>query len=264
VEKRLGPPGTPLVIVVDGEIAGVPFGALLDAGRASYLVQDHPLRFAATLAEAARPAPARDRGGPALLVADPAFDPLQYPKLDRLDDARTEVDSLRNMYPRGVVLQDSAATPGALRRHAPGAGVIHYAGHALFDDARPERSALVLAGPDTTGRFTAEAVSALRLHGVRLVVLAACSTMRAREGRSGGLAGLSGALVAAGAGGVVGSLWDADDELTQPLMLAFHRAFQRSGDPAAALREAQLEALRSRDPARSSPAAWAGFRYIGR
>jgi CHAT domain-containing protein len=263
VEERLGPAGTPLVILVDGEIAGVPFAALLDARRDRYLVQDHPLRFAATLAEAARPARPANRSAPALLVADPAFDEAEYPKLDRLGDAWDEVDSLRSVYRASVVLQGDAATRDALREHAPGASVIHYAGHALFDDARPERSALVLAGPDTTGRFTADAVNALQLRGVRLVVLAACRTVRAREGRSGGLAGFSGALVAAGAGGVVGSLWDANDKLTQPLMLAFHRAYRRSGDPAAALREAQLELLRSPDPARRSPAAWAGFRYIG-
>jgi CHAT domain-containing protein len=258
-----GPAGTPLVILVDGEIAGVPFGALLDARRDRYLVQDHPMRFAGTLAEAARPTPPPHRSAPALLVADPAFDAAQYPTLDRLHGARAEADSLRAVYRASVVLQGAAATRDALRDRAPGAGVIHYAGHAVFDDARPERSALVLAGADTTGRLTAEAVNALQLRGVRLVVLAACRTVRAREGRSGGLAGFSGALMAAGAGGVVGSLWDADDRLTQPLMLAFHRAYRRSGDPAAALREAQLEMLRSRDPERRSPAAWAGFRYIG-
>lgn len=263
VEGRLGPAGTPLVFLVDGEIAGVPFSALLDGRRNRYLVQDHPLRFAATLAEAARPAPPTRRAAPALLVADPAFDAEQYPTLDRLEGARAEVDSLRTVYRPSLVLQDTAATRDALRKLAPGAGVIHYAGHAVFDDVRPERSALVLAGADTTGRLTAEAVNALQLRGVRLVVLAACRTVRAREGRSGGLAGFSGALVAAGAGGVVGSLWDADDRLTQPLMLAFHRAYRRSGNPAAALRDAQLELLRSPDPARRSPAAWAGFRYIG-
>jgi CHAT domain-containing protein len=263
VENRLGRAETPLVILVDGEVAGVPFAALRDSARGRFLVEDHPLRFAATLAEAARPAPAPGRPAPALLVADPAFDEVQYPTLDRLVGAREEVDSLRAMYPASVVLQGAAATREALLDGAPRARVIHYAGHAVFDDARPERSALVLAGPDTTGRLTAEAANALQLRGVRLVVLAACRTVRAREGRSGGLAGFSGALVAAGAGGVLGSLWDADDGLTQPLMLAFHRAFRRSGDPAKALRAAQLELLRSSDPARRSPAAWAGFRYIG-
>lgn len=263
IADHLGPAGTPLVILVDGEIAGVPFNALLDARGRRYLVQDHPLRFAATLAEAARPAVPAAASAPALLIADPAFDAARYPTLDRLHGARAEVDSLRVVYPLSDVLRDGTATRSALLARAPGAGVIHYAGHAVFDDARPERSALVLAGADTTGRLTAEDVNALHLRGVRLVVLAACRTARSREGRSGGLAGFSGALMAAGAGGVVGSLWEADDRLTQPLMIAFHRAFRRSGDPAAALREAQLELLRSPDPARRSPTAWAGFRYIG-
>jgi CHAT domain-containing protein len=175
------------------------------------------------------------------------------------------VDSLKATYPLNNVLEGTAATRAALIRAAPRAGIIHYAGHAVFDDARPERSALVLAGTDTTGRLTAEAASALHLGGVRLVVLASCSTVRSREGRSGGFAGLSGALLAAGAGGVVGSLWQADDRLTQPLMLAFHRAYHRHpGDPAAALQQAQLQMLHDTIPERRSPAAWAGFRYIGR
>ncbi|HEX8694419.1 MAG TPA: CHAT domain-containing protein [Longimicrobium sp.] len=264
VEHHLGPSGTPLVILADGEVIGVPFEALRDSSSRRYLVEDHPLRFAATLAEAARPAPAADRSAHALFIADPAFDVEQYPTLDPLKGARAEVDSLKALYPSNQVLEGAAATRPAVIQAATRAGIIHYAGHALFDDTRPERSALVLAGADTTGRLTAEAVNALQLRGVRLVVLAACRTARAREGRSGGLAGFSGALLAAGAGGVVGRLWDTNDRLTQPFMLAFHRAYaHHPDDPAAALREAQLEMLRSSDPTRSSLATWAGFRYIG-
>jgi CHAT domain-containing protein len=106
-------------------------------------------------------------------------------------------------------------------------------------------------------------VNGLRLHGVRVVVRAACRTLRSREGRSGGLAGFSGALLAAGAGGVVGSLWEADDRTTQALMLEFHRAYGETGDPAAALRKAQRKLKDSGHPTLSSPAAWAGFRYMG-
>jgi CHAT domain-containing protein len=264
VRGRLGASETPLLILADGEVAGVPFPALLDRDRGRYLVEDHPLRFAATLADAVRPAPAADGAArPALLVADPAFDPAHYPTLDRLQGAQAEVDSLRALYPSSVVLDGSSATRDAFTAHAPGASLIHYAGHAVFDDARPERSALVLAGADTIGRLSAEAVNSLQLRGVRLVVLAACSTLRSREGRSGGFAGLSGALLAAGAGGVVGSLWQVDDRLTQPFMLAFHRAYSDSRDPTAALREAQVHLLRSAHPTLRSPAAWAGFRYIG-
>jgi CHAT domain-containing protein len=263
VEDRLGA-STTLVILADGEVAAVPFAALLDNRRNRYLVEDHALRFAATLADAARPAPRTDGARPALLIADPAFDRARYPTLKRLRGARAEVESLRALYPANVVLGDSLATRSAFTARAPGAGVIHYAGHAVFDDARPERSVLVLAG-DSAGRLTAGAVDSLQLGGVRLVVLSACSTVRSREGRSGGFAGMSGALLSAGAGGVVGSLWQANDRLTQPLMLEFHRVYRESGgDPAAALREAQLWMLRSPDrPEHRSPAAWAGFRYMG-
>ncbi len=259
IQPHLGSPETPLVILADGEVAGVPFAALLNGDR--YLIQDHPLRFAATLEDAARPAP---RGaGPVLLVANPEFDPGRYATLDPLPGASAEVASLAGIYRNSVLLEDSAATRNAFVAQMQKASVIHYAGHAVFDDARPDRSYLLLAGDDDTGRLTADSVRTMRLDGTRLVVLSACSTLRSREGRSGGFAGLSGALLAAGAGGVVGSLWQVNDQLTQPLMLAFHTRYLRSRDPARALRDAQLEMLSSPDSARSSPAVWAGFRYAG-
>lgn len=262
VERRLGPPGTPLVVVADGEIAGVPFAALLDA-RGRYLVEDHPLRFAATLRDAGRrPAPGPPRGT-ALLVADPAFDPAAHPGLGRLPGAAAEVGEIAALYPGARVLAGPAASRAALERELPRAAVVHYAGHALFDDARAERSALVLAGGGAEGALTAERIAHLQLGGVRLVALSACSTLRARDGRSGGFAGLSGALLAAGAGGVVGSLWRVDDQLTRTLMVEFHRAYRQTGDGPGALRQAQLRLLRSADPALRTPAAWAGFRYAG-
>jgi CHAT domain-containing protein/tetratricopeptide (TPR) repeat protein len=263
VQGYLGPAETPLVILADGEVAGVPFAALLDSSRERYLIQDYPLRFAATLAEAARPASPRARAGRALLVADPAFDLDQYPMLRRLPGARTEVGSVLGLYRDPLLLMDSNARRNAFVILAQSASMIHYAGHAVFDDARPERSYLVLAGADTTGRLTAEAVGEMQLGGVRLVILSACRTTRSREGRSGGVAGLTGALLSAGAGGVVGSLWQVNDKLTAPLMQAFHQEHGVSHDPAGALRDAQLRMLSSADTRFSSPAAWAAFRYTG-
>jgi CHAT domain-containing protein/tetratricopeptide (TPR) repeat protein len=259
VRNHLGRPGTPLVILADGEVAGVPFAALMDGDL--YLVEDQPLRFASTLEDAARPLP---RGsGPELLVADPAFDADEYPMLDPLPGASAEAGLLQTIYGNAVRLEGNDATRGAFLARARRASLIHYAGHAVFDDARPERSYLLLAGEGTTGRLTAEAVDSMRLDGAPLVVLSACRTLSSRSGRSGGFAGLSGALLSAGAGGVVGSLWEVNDQLAQPLMEAFHREYQRGGDPANALRNAQLRMLRSRDPKQRSPAGWAGFRYTG-
>ncbi|HET7460011.1 MAG TPA: CHAT domain-containing protein, partial [Longimicrobium sp.] len=262
VEGRLG---ERVVVVADGEIAPAPFAALFDARNGHYLVEDHQLRFAASLRDAVATGAAGAATAPAVLVADPAFSRRAFPLLGRLPAARAEVDSIARGFRGPTVLRDRGATSAALVEALPGAGLLHFAGHAVFDDDRPEQSYLLLAPSDgDDGRLTAGKVGALRLPRMRLVVLAACSTLPGRSGRSGGFAGLSAALLGAGAQGVVGSLWDTDDRLTLPLMVAFHRAYARDRDGAAALREAQLSLLHSGDRELASPSAWAGFRYAGR
>jgi CHAT domain-containing protein len=265
VEVGLGAAGSTVTVVADGEVAAAPFAALLDTARGRWLVEAHALRFAPSLRDAARSAPAPAAGARALVVADPAFDPGAWPGLRRLRGAAAEADAVAALYPGAVVLAGAGADPGAFARALPRAQVVHYAGHALFDDARPGASALVLAPPPGggPGRIAAAELGRLRWGGVRLVVLSACRTLRAGGGRSEGFSGLAGALLAAGAGGVVGSTGEVDDATTRALMAAFHRAWRRSGDAAGALRQAQLELLRSGDPALRSPAAWGTFRYAG-
>jgi CHAT domain-containing protein len=139
---------------------------------------------------------------------------------------------------------------------------VHYAGHAVFDDARPDRSMLLLAadaGAAVGAALTSADIARLDLRGVRLVVLSACESSRPRPG-AGGFEGLTGALLAAGAGGVVGSLWKVDDQATRELMTEFHRAYRRGASGAHALRAAQLRLIRSSGAA---PFAWAPFRFAG-
>lgn len=263
VHGRLGAAGTPLVVVADGELAAVPTAALHDRVRGRYLLEDHPVRFASSLRDAAAsPAPpAADL--PVTVVADPAFDRGAFPELQPLAGAAAEAADVRRHYPGARVVAGPGATAGTVRAAFARGGIAHFAGHAVFDDARPERSFLLAAGAGTGARLTAAELAKARLDGLRLVVLSACQTSRAAPGRSGGFAGLAGAFLAAGAGGVVGSLWQVDDRQTRVLMDAFHGAYRASGDPAQALRQAQLQMLRSGDPVLRSPTAWAGFRYAG-
>jgi CHAT domain-containing protein len=265
VEARLG--GTaPLVVIADGEIAAVPFAALYDARRGRYLVEDHAVRFAVSLREARRPPTANALNG-VMLVADPAHSAREHPLLERLTHARSEVRTIAANYPGAAVLEDARATRPAMESALARSGVIHFAGHAVFDDQRPERSYLVLA-PSADGRIggriTAAELALLDLNRVRLVVLSACRTVRSGTRRAGGFTGLSGALLAAGAGGAVGSTWDVDDRSTAALMAHFHRAYRESRDGPRALHTAQLALLRSGEPSLRTPAAWAGFRYAGR
>jgi CHAT domain-containing protein len=174
------------------------------------------------------------------------------------------VEEVRRAYPDGRILQGSAVSGASLRATLGRSPVVHFAGHAVFDEDRPERSHIVLPGvPPGGGRLDAAEIATLDLRGVRRVVLSACETARAQGGRAGGYVGLVAAFLSAGVTGVLGSVDRVDDRLTRQLMGAFHRAYRASGDPAAALRDAQLHLLRSPEPALRAPAAWASFRYAG-
>lgn len=264
----LGAPETPIAWIADGEIAAVPLTALYDRFRKRYLVQDHPVRFASSLqdAQTVRTIEGTSRAQ-ALLIADPAFNSRAFPGLERLPGAVQEVEAIAAAYPNADVLAGPAVDRRALENAFTQATIVHFAGHAIFDDERPERSHLVLAPPHASdsdqATISAAEIERLDMRQVRIVVLSACQTARTQPSRSGGFAGLAGALLAAGAGGVVGSLWRVEDRLTQVLMVEFHQVYRDSGDGAGALREAQLRLLRSHDPTLRSPAAWAGFRYVG-
>jgi CHAT domain-containing protein len=261
VERWLGGAETPLVVVADGVLGTVPFSALYDTRRMRYLVEDHPIRFAASLLEAWRRAPHSNAAPDVLFVADPAFAPSTgFP---RLPSAAEEVREIAAGYRRAQTLSDAAATPGALRAALGRSSVMHYAGHAVFDDERPERSYLLLAPEPGAATLQAAEIAQLDLNHLSLVVLAACQTVRTGPGRAAGFSGLAGAFLAAGAGGALGSLWEVDDRLTRPLMREFHREYRASGSGPAALRRAQLRLLRSSDPVLRSPRVWSGFRYVG-
>ncbi|HEX8696747.1 MAG TPA: CHAT domain-containing protein [Longimicrobium sp.] len=267
VRERLGPKETGLVLIADGALAEVPFAALHDTASHRYLIQDHPLRFAGSLRDAAPAArPLGEPRGLALFVADPAFDVRAHPGLPPLPRIAEGARRIAERYPRRRVVSGPQAGRDSVLAALSAASLFYFAGHAVYDEQRPERSFLLLAagaGRSDPGRMTAAELGARDLSHVRLVVLAACETLRARDGSSAGFAGFAGALLAAGAGGVVGSLWRVDEERTNALMEEFHAAYRRSWDGDGALRQAQLALLGSDDPALSSPSAWAGFRFAG-
>ena len=140
LRPRLGRSGTPLVIVADGELAGLPMVALRDRDRGRYLVQDHPIRFATSLRDPMLKAVAAGDRLPVSLVADPAFDRALFPDLQPLPGAAAEVEVIRRMHPHGRVLDGARAHAAAVERAFRDGGIAHFAGHAVFDDARPERS----------------------------------------------------------------------------------------------------------------------------
>jgi CHAT domain-containing protein len=134
----------------------------------------------------------------------------------------------------------------------------------VFNGDRPELSFLALGPPragdgGSTGTLGAWEIGELRLSKLELVVLSACRTVSSRTSRTGGVAGLAASFLRAGAPAIISTLWDVSDDMTGPLLGAFHQRFAKGMSAAEALREAQVEALRQG----VSPASWAAFIYAG-
>ena len=84
-----------------------------------------------------------------------------------------------------------------------------------------------------------------------LVVLSACETGLGKEVRGEGIEGLTRGFMYAGARRVMVSLWNVNDKATAALMQRLYAGMLRGKKtPAAALRAAQIEMLRSSNGSR--------------
>jgi CHAT domain-containing protein len=218
-----------LVIVPDRQLYALPFAALYDEATGRYLIEQTVVRMAPAASGAA--AERVDALTPALVVADP---PLagQPP----LAASREEAASIARIHHATLL-----STLDQFPRLAAQSALIHYAGHG--------EGALLLASQ----------LSRLRLTARPLVVLAACGTFRGETAHVAGMSSAARAFLFAGARGVVGTLWEVDDDVAATVSIQLHTNLHAGASPARALREAQLSLLRSPDAHLAHPAAWAPF-----
>jgi hypothetical protein len=246
-----------LILVPDGPLHLLPFGALPGKTHA-FLLEEHVLSVAPSLSWLARP-PARPTGRIQSIAAfgNPAR-PASIGSLPDLPGAAREAADAASRYPRGIAFAGADATHAAVVRALLEKDAVHFAGHALLNEHDPSQSLLVTA--DAGERpLTAEVLASVQSPRARLVVLAACSAASGVVTRAEGPIGLARALLGAGVQSVVGSLWPIDDGAAPALFAAFHRAVAAGQDVPSALREGQLHLLRSGDPQRTDPRAWAGL-----
>lgn len=242
-----------LVIVPHGPLHYLPFHALYD-GR-SYLIEQHPISYLPTASllrycQAVRPPAA------AVLV-------LGHSDGGALPHAVGEAQAVAQIL-GGRVLLEEQATPDQLKSLAPGCRILHLAAHGDFRPDNPLFSGLALSG----GWLTTLDIFGLVLRA-SLVTLSACQTGRSVVGGGDELLGLMRAFLYAGAASLVLSQWAVEDRSTAQLMTAFYTGLAEGRSKGAALRDAQLEFIASRDsqdPAGSRyahPYYWAPFFLVG-
>lgn len=218
---------TKVVIVPHGDAFRLPLHALpldesgqcLGANRAvSYLPA------AALLTMRAGSFPHHDNGPPLVMGCPYTIDDSIHRELRSVAATLGCDADLSNAMGRDEVLQRLCS-----------ARLIHIAAHATKDDVQPWNSALWLFGPGNP--LTAADIGRLPLRA-ELVTLGACSTGASGRARSD-LTGFSRALLAAGVGTCVVSLWDVDNAATEVLMSHFYRAIRTGASPSLALAGAQ-------------------------
>jgi CHAT domain-containing protein/tetratricopeptide (TPR) repeat protein len=183
----------------------------------------------------------------------------------RLPFTRHEAEQILAVAPSGANFKAmdfranlAVATSGELSKYR----YVHFATHGYADTSRGGLSAIVLSMIDEQGN---PQDGFLRTHDIynlklpaELVVLSACETGLGKEVKGEGLEGLTRGFMYAGARRVVVSLWNVNDKATAALMQRLYVGMLRSNKtPAAALRAAQIEMLRTRQW--QSPYFWAAF-----
>ncbi len=274
------------LLALDRGLFEVPLAALEDSSRQppAYLVERHivvSIPGAGFWLEAlAQPrigpaAPFVGIGDPIYNTADPRIAgslrkgesarsrPLLLP---RLVGSGAELDACaRDWQGERVLLRGAAASRSNLTAQLQrNPAVIHLATHVLESSERPAYGLIALS---LTRQGENELLPPFEIAGwhtnAGLVVLSGCHSGEGAELPGTGLLGLTRAWLMAGAHSVIGSNWATPDE-SGALFSALYRNLSAARDdaPAAALRAAQLEMIRS-GGWRARPSYWGAYFSVG-
>ena len=261
---------TQVVVIPDGRLQRVPFAALVDSETQSYLVE----RFAVAKAPSvsvflmANHSYAQRSGGVPeriAIFANPAIDRSSFGALPDLPMAELEAKAIASLYERSLLFERDKATTPRFAMEGRNSDVIHFGGHAIANNADTRRSAILLASDhnDDNGALYTSRITRFSFGRTRLVVLAACSTLVGPTRTAEGMTSIARAFVAGGVPSVIGTLWDVDDAAASRLTYELHKSICAGASPAAALRSAQLQALRSTNAVLRHPGSWAAFELVG-
>jgi|RhiMethySRZTD1v2_1073278.scaffolds.fasta_scaffold11797_3 Uncharacterized protein conserved in bacteria len=275
--------GKRLLIVSDGALQNIPFGALpipspnvgqqplvfrheiVNLPSASILIKlkEAALRrkpIAGSVAILADPV--FDSGDPRVSRDEPNYDTKPRGSFQRLYGSKLEAEQILAMSPAtsemlvGFDANRNAVINGSLENYQ----IVHFATHGVID-ADPALSSIVLSLVDSHGNAQNGILLGRDIANIDLsadlVVLSACET-----GNGEGISAMTSSFFYAGSQSVMTSLWAVEDKATADLMARFYEGMWRKGmTPAEALRQAQIEMLK--DPRWQHPYYWAAFTLQG-
>ena len=240
-----------VLVVPDGALALLPFACLFNNTTQRYLIEDHELTLAPSLAiwaliqQRTQHSCASGVDNPALRPAAPTVVALGYSCGGRLPHAVREATALAQLaqdapdYRPGAtrLLLEAEATRAHLWEAAQQARLIYIATHGQYRSDLPALSYLELAD----GRLEAHAILDMALNAA-LVILSACETGLGKL-TGNEMLGLVRAFLYAGAHAVLATYWPVSDRATEMLMGHLMRHLHEGKSVASALRAAQCACI---------------------
>ncbi len=271
IESLLAPDDG-LVIIPDGPLADLPFGALLTgpiaaSGPQPFLIRTRAVSTdlaAALIPEANLPEPHFDVdllafGRSRFDGGGGQFRSRSGARLANLPNVTAEIHDVEAHAGNPAAALNERATEARFVEQAGSARIVHIASHAEVDPSFPLNSKIFLwddPDDDDDGVVHLFELQALSLPA-DLVVLSGCSTA-AGEAKSGeGTIGLQYGVRAAGARAAVATLWPVDDAATGELVESFYTALGAGLPADRALQYAQVAYLDTHTGAEASPYFWA-------
>jgi len=238
-----------LIVAADGALHRLPFDAI-----GSPRVIERWDVVLVPSASALLPRPSPNRTSAALVVSASA----NAPGLPPLGAAPAEVAAIRRRVGAEIAELSGldATREKLLAEDLDRFAVLHFASHAVVDEERPLRSALMLSGVNS--RWTADDIFRQRL-SADLVVLAACSTAAGTHVPGEGVMSLSRAFLYAGARATIATLWDVPDAPAPVFADVLYRELAAGQTLGAAVAGARRELRRQGAP----PRAWAAYVLTG-
>jgi CHAT domain-containing protein/tetratricopeptide (TPR) repeat protein len=273
-----------LRIAPDGMLNLVPFAALSDA-RGHFLVERFAISYVSAGRDLAGASESNHAGGQMIVAVSPgsgakppaSIGPMaaafRSDRLERLVGAELEARDVQKWVPRAKQLGEGEATEQRIKQlHRP--ALLHIVGHGIVrgnEDCQtaPESPGCKLAGIDPAARvmslsaivleeaygrggnstqdglLTALELQTLDLQGSEMLVLSQCRMADGVPSSGEGVFGMRRAASIAGVRTFVAPLWQIADTTQLSLMDRFYKELSAGNGRAEALRQAQLQLLRS-------------------
>jgi CHAT domain-containing protein len=274
-----------LRISPDGMLNLVPFAALSDS-HGDFLIKRFEIGYVGTARDLAAPqstlrpdlnsmviavSPGADATVPSRTLTATAF---RADRLERLRDAEVEARAVQKWLPKAKLLGEHEATEQRIKqlRHP---ALLHIVGHGIVRgdedcDSMADRPSCQLKSPEAASRvmnlsaivleeaygrggdsredgmLTALELQTLDFEGTEMLVLSQCRMADGVPSSGEGVFGMRRAAAIAGVKTFVAPLWKVDDAAEEKLMDCFYRELSIGKRRTEALRQAQLQLLKSK------------------